>query len=63
MKGFVQDIEGIAIKNTEFRQVLYTAKNCQPVVMALEPKGESRHERLKRSSPSRHGTRSRALTK
>jgi mannose-6-phosphate isomerase-like protein (cupin superfamily) len=40
MKGFVQDIEGIAIKNTEFRQVLYTAKNCQLVVMALEPKGE-----------------------
>ena len=49
MKGFVQDIEGIAIKNTEFRQVHYTAKNCQPVVMALEPKGESRHERLVRS--------------
>ena len=40
MKGFVQDIEGIAIKNTDFRQVLYTAKNCQLVVMALEPKGE-----------------------
>jgi len=40
MKGFVQDIEDIAIKNTEFRQALYTAKNCQLVVMALEPKGE-----------------------
>ena len=40
MKGFVQDIEGIAIKNVEFRRVLYTAKNCQLVVMALEPKGE-----------------------
>jgi len=40
MKGFVQDIEGIAIKNTDFRQVLYTAKNCQLVVMALKPKGE-----------------------
>jgi mannose-6-phosphate isomerase-like protein (cupin superfamily) len=40
MKGFVQDIEGIAVKNREFRRVLYTAKNCQLVVMALEPKGE-----------------------
>jgi len=37
MKGFVQDIEGIAVRNTEFRRVLYTARNCQLVVMALEP--------------------------
>jgi hypothetical protein len=29
MKGFVQDIEGLAVKNTDFRRVLYTAKNCQ----------------------------------
>ena len=40
MKGFVQDIEGIAVKNEEFRRVLYTAKNCQLVVMALKPKEE-----------------------
>ncbi len=40
MRGFVQDIEGIAVKNSEFRRVLYTAKNCQLVVMALEPGGE-----------------------
>ena len=40
MKGFVQDIEGIAVKNREFRRVLYTAKNCQLVVMALESGGE-----------------------
>ena len=40
MKGFVQDIEGIAVENAEFRRVLYTAKNCQLVVMALEPGGE-----------------------
>jgi mannose-6-phosphate isomerase-like protein (cupin superfamily) len=40
MKGFVQDIESIAIKNEEFRRVLYTAKNCQLVVMALKPKEE-----------------------
>jgi mannose-6-phosphate isomerase-like protein (cupin superfamily) len=37
MKGYVQNIEGITIKNEEFRQVLYTAKNCQLVVMALKP--------------------------
>ena len=37
MKGFVQDIGSIAVKNTDFRQVLYTAKNCQLVVMALKP--------------------------
>lgn len=37
MKGFVQDIENIAVKNEEFRRVLYTAKNCQLVVMALKP--------------------------
>ena len=40
MKGYVQDIEGIAVKNEEFRQVLYTAKNCQLVVIALKPKEE-----------------------
>ena len=41
MKGFVRDIEGIAIKNTDFRQVLYTARNCQLVVMALNPRARS----------------------
>lgn len=40
MKGFVQDIESLAVKNEEFRQVLYTAKNCQLVVMALKPREE-----------------------
>ena len=40
MKGFVQDIESLAIKNDEFRQVLYTAKHCQLVVMALKPNEE-----------------------
>lgn len=37
MKGYVKDIEGIAVKNEDFRQVLYTAKHCQLVVMALQP--------------------------
>ena len=40
MKGFVKDIESIAVKNAEFRRVLYTAKNCQLVVMALKPQEE-----------------------
>jgi mannose-6-phosphate isomerase-like protein (cupin superfamily) len=40
MKGFVQDIEGLAVKNDEFRRVLYTAHHCQLVLMALKPKEE-----------------------
>jgi len=40
MKGFVKSIENIAVKNVDFRQVLYTAKNCQLVVMSLKPKEE-----------------------
>ena len=37
MKGFVRNIEALAIENADFRQVLYTAKSCQLVVMALKP--------------------------
>lgn len=40
MKGFVKDIEEIAVKNEEFRRVLYTAQHCQLVVMALKSKEE-----------------------
>ncbi len=40
MKGFVQDIEGLANHNDAFRKVLYTARNCQLVLMALQPKEE-----------------------
>jgi mannose-6-phosphate isomerase-like protein (cupin superfamily) len=40
MKGFVQDIERLAVKNDDFRRVLYTAKHCQLVVMALKPSEE-----------------------
>ncbi len=36
MKGFAQDIESLAVKNNEFRRVLYTAKYCQLVVMSLQ---------------------------
>ena len=37
MKGFVRSIEDVAVRNNDFRRVLYTAKNCQLVVMALKP--------------------------
>ena len=40
MKGYVQNIENVTIKNEHFREVLYTAKSCQLVVMALKPKEE-----------------------
>ena len=40
MKGLVRNIENIAVENGEFRLVLYTAKDCQLVVMALKPKEE-----------------------
>ncbi len=40
MKGYVHNIEHIATRNEEFRQVLYTAQHCQLVVMALKPKEE-----------------------
>ena len=37
MKGYVDNIEDAAIRNSNFRQVLYTARGMQLVVMALEP--------------------------
>ena len=40
MKGFVQDMEYLTIKNDEFCRVIYTAKHCQLVLMALKPKEE-----------------------
>ena len=38
MNGFIQDIESLAVKNDDFRQVIYTAKFSQLVLMALKPK-------------------------
>lgn len=37
MIGFIQDIEALALNNDDFRRVLYTAKHCQVVLMALKP--------------------------
>jgi mannose-6-phosphate isomerase-like protein (cupin superfamily) len=40
MKGFVKNIEKIAVTNEDFRHVLYTAGNVQLVVMSLKPNEE-----------------------
>jgi hypothetical protein len=40
MNGFVRDIEGLAVKHDDFRRVLYAARNCQLVNMALETREE-----------------------
>lgn len=37
MKGFVGDIEGLTEENSDFRRVLYTGKNLQLVLMAIQP--------------------------
>ncbi|HWU24146.1 MAG TPA: cupin domain-containing protein [Candidatus Paceibacterota bacterium] len=35
MKGFVTNIEEATLENDDFRRVIYTAKNCQLVLMSL----------------------------
>ena len=37
MHGYVTNIEAASLENSYFRKVLYTAKNCQLVVMSLKP--------------------------
>jgi mannose-6-phosphate isomerase-like protein (cupin superfamily) len=37
MKGFVDDIEDLTEQNSDFRRVLYTGRNLQLVLMAIEP--------------------------
>lgn len=47
MKGYAQNIEKLTLANDNFRQVLYTAKFSQLVVMSLKPSeeiGEEVHE-------------------
>lgn len=47
MRGFVDNIEYLTAENTDFRRVLYTAKNMQLVLMALQPGeeiGEEAHD-------------------
>lgn len=40
MKGYIANIENITLANELFRNVLYTAKNCQLVVMSILPGGD-----------------------
>lgn len=47
MKGYISNIERAAKENNNFRQVLYTGKYCQLVLMSLKPGediGEEVHE-------------------
>lgn len=37
MNGYIKNIEALAIANSDFRQVLYTAAHSQLVLMALQP--------------------------
>jgi mannose-6-phosphate isomerase-like protein (cupin superfamily) len=37
MRGFVNDIEEMTERNSDFRRVLYTGKQLQLVLMSLEP--------------------------
>lgn len=37
MKGFIDDIEQLTEKNSDFRRVLYTGTQMQLVLMALKP--------------------------
>jgi mannose-6-phosphate isomerase-like protein (cupin superfamily) len=40
MNGYVTNIEKLSLENENFRQVLYTDKNCQLVLMSLLPQEE-----------------------
>ena len=43
MKGFVQNTEGLAVKNDEFRRVRYTARHC-PAESSGRVVHHTRHE-------------------
>jgi len=40
MKGYKDNIEKLTLKNNNFREVLYTGKHSQLVLMSLKPKEE-----------------------
>jgi len=40
MKGYILNIEKETLANTDYRRVLYTAKNSQLVLMSIEPGDE-----------------------
>ncbi|OGZ41344.1 MAG: cupin [Candidatus Ryanbacteria bacterium RIFCSPHIGHO2_02_FULL_45_43] len=44
MKGYITNIEEKTLKNTDYRRVLYTAKNSQLVLMNIRPGDEIGNE-------------------
>jgi mannose-6-phosphate isomerase-like protein (cupin superfamily) len=40
MHGYIKDIDSLTVESKDFRRVLYTAKSCQLVLMALKPNEE-----------------------
>ena len=40
MQGYIANIEELTLENENFRQVLYTTKNSQLVIMSLKPNEE-----------------------
>jgi mannose-6-phosphate isomerase-like protein (cupin superfamily) len=40
MKGYILNIEAETLSNTDYRRVLYTAKNSQLVLMSIKPGDE-----------------------
>lgn len=40
MNGFIGNIETLTLENTDYRRVIYTAKNCQLVLMNIQPDDE-----------------------
>lgn len=47
MQGYTSNIESLTASNSAFRQVLYTSKFCQLVIMSLQPTediGDEVHE-------------------
>lgn len=40
MKGYITNIEKVTEENTDYRRVLYTAKNCQLVIMNVRSRKE-----------------------
>jgi len=44
MSGYVGPIERLTVKNTYFRQVLFTGSHCQLVLMCLQPGEEIGNE-------------------
>jgi len=40
MQGYIVNIEKVTLENTDYRRVLYTAKNSQLVLMNIQPGSE-----------------------